>query len=62
MAGPGEGTIKGRENLIKFLEFMHEGVREIPRPRLVLHQGKDIFAEIDMDVRYPTISHSSNES
>jgi hypothetical protein len=29
---------------------MHEGVREIPRPQLVLHQGRDIFAEIDMDV------------
>lgn len=29
---------------------MHEGVREIPRPQLVLHQGQDIFAEIDMDV------------
>lgn len=29
---------------------MHDGVREIPRPQLVLHQGRDIFAEIDMDV------------
>ena len=26
--------------------IMHEGVREIPRPQLVLHQVKDIFAEI----------------
>lgn len=49
IAGPGS-EIHGRENLIKFLEFMHEGVREIPRPQTVLHQGNTIFAEIDMDV------------
>ena len=51
LSGPGEGQeIHGRENLIRFLEFMHEGVREIDRPQLVLHQGNTIFAEIDMDV------------
>ena len=37
---------------------MHEGVREIPRPQLVLHQGEDIFAEIDMDVCFPAIEFS----
>jgi hypothetical protein len=46
-------VLEGRENLIKFLEMMHEGIREIDRPQLVMHQGKDIFAEIDMDVLAP---------
>jgi len=53
IAGPGS-EIKGRENLIKFLEFMHEGVREVPRPQKVLHQGNTIFADIDMDVSHFT--------
>jgi hypothetical protein len=51
LSGPGEGQqIHGRENLIRFLEFMHQGVREIDWPQVVLHQGNTIFAEIDMGV------------
>jgi hypothetical protein len=37
------------------LEFMHQGVREIDRPQNVLHQGKLVFADIDMEV--PPLIH-----
>jgi hypothetical protein len=44
--------IEGRENIIEFFEKRHCGIREIKNPKLVLHQGKDVFAEIDMEVRH----------
>ncbi len=42
--------IEGREAVIEAFQQRHNGVREIKNPILVLHQGKDIFAELDMDV------------
>ena len=46
----GGDVIEGRENIIQLFEQRHRGIREIKNPKLVLHQGRDIFAEIDMEV------------
>ena len=45
----GERTIEGRQALREFLRWAHEGVREIPRPQVVLQDEGHLFAEIDMD-------------
>jgi hypothetical protein len=50
IAGPGQ-EVRGRENIIKMFECFHAGLTEIKRPQLVLCQGRDIFVEVDMDVR-----------
>jgi len=49
-------TVQGRENLIAFLEKMHEGVREIDRPVTVTYdeENKKVFVEIDMEVSSPS--------
>ena len=46
----GDVVIEGRENIIQLFEQRHRGIREIKNPKLVLHQGREVFAEIDMDV------------
>jgi ketosteroid isomerase-like protein len=43
------GVRRGRQELKKFLHWAHDGVREIIRPQLVLRDGRQLFAEIDMD-------------
>ena len=40
---------EGRGELLKFLEWAHDGVREIIRPITVLEDGDRLFAEVDMD-------------
>jgi hypothetical protein len=49
----GPRLLKGRGELLQFLNWAHEGIREIIRAQTVLqgeHRGDDhLFAEIDMD-------------
>ena len=40
---------RGRQALLRFLHWAHDGVREIMRPQHVLQQGDMLFADIDMD-------------
>lgn len=46
-----EGAIlaKGKESWRKFLEFAHDGIREIMRVQVLIQNENNIFAEIDMD-------------
>jgi ketosteroid isomerase-like protein len=39
----------GRAELLKFLNWAHDGIREIIRAQVVLRDEQHIFAEIDMD-------------
>jgi hypothetical protein len=39
----------GRESWLKFLEKVHDGIREIIRVQVLIQNGNNIFAEIDMD-------------
>lgn len=39
----------GKQELLNFLHWAHDGVREVIRPQTVMQQGNKIFAEIDMD-------------
>lgn len=40
---------RGREELLAFLHWAHDGVREIVRPRLVMQQEDRLFVDVDMD-------------
>jgi len=40
---------KGRAEFLKFLDWAHDGIREIIRLQSVLKSDRQIFAEIDMD-------------
>jgi ketosteroid isomerase-like protein len=40
---------RGREALLAFLAWAHDGVREVMRPQRVIRQGERLFAEVDMD-------------
>ncbi|MBU0554715.1 MAG: nuclear transport factor 2 family protein [Alphaproteobacteria bacterium] len=40
---------RGRQELLAFLDWAHDGVREILRPRLVLREGNRLFVDVDMD-------------
>ena len=40
---------RGKAALLTFLNWAHDGVREVMRPQNVLRDGDFIFAEIDMD-------------
>ncbi len=40
---------KGKGGLKGFLDWAHDGVREVMRPQTVLNSGDLIFAEVDMD-------------
>jgi predicted SnoaL-like aldol condensation-catalyzing enzyme len=40
---------RGRAELLAFLRWAHDGVREVVRPRLVLQDGNRLFADVDMD-------------
>lgn len=39
----------GKAELMRFLDWAHDGVREVMRPQLVLSSGDNLFAEVDMD-------------
>jgi len=40
---------RGRAELLAFLRWAHDGVREVVRPRIVMHQGDRLFVDVDMD-------------
>jgi ketosteroid isomerase-like protein len=42
-------TVAGRDGLLAFLDWAHDGVREIIRPRTVMHRGRKLFVDVDMD-------------
>jgi len=43
------GIRRGRGELLDFLNWAHDGVREVMRPQLVLSEDGVLFAEVDMD-------------
>jgi hypothetical protein len=45
----GSGLFEGRAGMRRFLAWAHDGVRECPRIVAYVQQGRDLFAEIDMD-------------
>jgi hypothetical protein len=45
----GPRVLEGTKELLDFLQWAHDGIREIIRAQHVMNQGKHIFAEIDMD-------------
>jgi ketosteroid isomerase-like protein len=46
----GAGRIsRGRAELLAFLRWAHDGVREIVRPQRVVQSGDTLMAEVDMD-------------
>jgi hypothetical protein len=44
-----EKIASGKESFLKFLNFAHNGVREIMRVQTLIQHPDNIFAEIDMD-------------
>lgn len=40
---------KGKQALLDFLHWAHDGIREVMRPQLVIRDGDNLFAEVDMD-------------
>ena len=40
---------RGRAELLAFLQWAHDGIREVIRPRLVLQEGNRLFVDVDMD-------------
>lgn len=45
----GAREYRGKEELKRFLDWAHDGVREVMRPQNVLQAGDLLFAEVDMD-------------
>jgi|HubBroStandDraft_5_1064220.scaffolds.fasta_scaffold46558_2 ketosteroid isomerase-like protein len=45
----GAREYRGKAQLSAFLDWAHDGVREVMRPQNVLQQGDLLFAEVDMD-------------
>ena len=45
----GSREYRGKAGLKSFLDWAHDGIREVMRPQNVLRRGDLIFAEIDMD-------------
>jgi hypothetical protein len=43
------GIRRGKGELLAFLNWAHDGVREVMRPQLVLENDCVLFAEVDMD-------------
>ena len=43
------GVRRGRAELLAFLHWAHDGVREVMRPQRVLSEDGVLFAEVDMD-------------
>jgi ketosteroid isomerase-like protein len=46
----GPRVIRGKDDVLRFLAVLADGVREIIRAQVVLQDEKHIFAEIDMDI------------
>ncbi len=47
----GPRLLRGRAELLEFLHWAHDGIREIIRAQTVLQNENHLFAEIDMDFR-----------
>jgi len=47
--GQGESLASGKENWLKFLAVVHDGIRELIRVQTLIQDKNHIFAEIDMD-------------
>jgi hypothetical protein len=45
----GARDYRGKAELMGFLGWAHDGLREVMRPQVVMREGDAIFAEIDMD-------------
>ena len=45
----GSREMRGKQGLMQFLNWAHDGVREVMRPQNVLQQADLLFAEVDMD-------------
>jgi limonene-1,2-epoxide hydrolase len=45
----GAREMRGKAELLAFLKWAHDGVREVPRVQAVGREGDALFAEIDMD-------------
>lgn len=45
----GAQEMHGKDGLMAFLDWAHDGVREVMRPQLVMRAKDHIFAEVDMD-------------
>jgi len=45
----GPRILRGADELLQFLNWAHDGIREIIRAQTVLRDENRIFAEIDMD-------------
>lgn len=45
----GSRDYQGKQGLIDFLNWAHDGVREVMRPQHILQQDDMIFVEVDMD-------------
>lgn len=45
----GNGTREGAGELLAFLNWAHDGVREVMRPQVVVSRDGLLFAEVDMD-------------
>jgi ketosteroid isomerase-like protein len=43
------GVRHGKPGMIEFLDWAHDGVREVLRPQSVIADGDLLFAEVDMD-------------
>ncbi len=43
------GAREGARGLLEFLEWAHDGVREVMRPQVVMSREGLLFAEVDMD-------------
>ena len=43
------GVREGRDGLLEFLTWAHDGVREVMRPQTVMSRDGLLFAEVDMD-------------
>jgi hypothetical protein len=48
-SGQLQNLASDKASWLKFLAFAHDGVREIMRVQVLLRDGNNIFAEIDMD-------------
>jgi hypothetical protein len=47
--GKAQALASSKEDFLKFLNFAHDGVREIMRIQVLMQNEKNLFAEIDMD-------------
>ena len=54
----GARDYRGKAQLKAFLDWAHDGVREVMRPQNVLQNEDSVFAEVDMDFHASMVKHS----